>query len=142
MKTAEAERRKSTIGSKGFTLIEIVITLIVLSIATVGVLSVFTVGISESANPLILNQAVQLAEGEMDQVAGEKAANGFNGINPTCVTTLLPGFACGRNSCYVSAGNLNDTSACGAPTSYKHVTVTITQPTIGSVSLDTIIANY
>jgi len=135
----------------GFTLIETVITLVVLSIAAVGVLSVFTVGIKGSVDPLIVNQAVQLAQGEMDQVFGEKTANGFaaatlaTGATVTCNSTMLAGFSCNRAVCYVPAGNLTAVSPCetAVATNYKHVTVTITQVAVGSsISLDTIVSNY
>jgi prepilin-type N-terminal cleavage/methylation domain-containing protein len=131
-----------TPDSKGFTLIEIIITLVVLSIASMGVLSVFTSGMKGSANPLILSQATQLAQGEMDQIFGEKAAPalGFGSILTTagCVLTL-PGFGCSRTVCFVTQANLN---TCGAATNYKHVTVTVTQPIIGSVSVESLITNY
>ncbi len=128
------------LSQKGFTLIETVITLIVLSIAAVGVLSVFTVGIIGSANPLIINQAVQLAQGEMDEVLGERSANGFDGINAACTTTMPSGFGCNRTIIYVNPGSLN--TSVGGPTNYKHITVSIVQPTIGSIGLDTLVTNY
>jgi MSHA pilin protein MshD len=143
----EKENRRQTSETKmgGFSLIELIVTLVVLSIAAVGVLSVFTVGIKGSADRLILNQATQLAQGEVDQVLGEKRANGFAAIatgNPLpCNSTMLAGFACSRNIYDVDPGDLNNPAA-APPTNYKHVTVTITQPVIGSVSMDTIIANY
>lgn len=129
----------------GFTLIETIITLVVLSIAAVGVLSVFTVGIRGSANPLVVEQAVQLAQGEMDQVLGEKVANGFGAAtlaigNPACQSTMIAGFNCSRSISYVNSGALN--TSVGGPTDYKHVTVTIAQPLIGSVSMETIMTNY
>jgi prepilin-type N-terminal cleavage/methylation domain-containing protein len=144
LKAAGAEQVELKLGSKGFTLIEIVMTLIVLSIAAVGVLSVFSVGITGRANPLILNQAVHLAQGEMDKVAGDRVLAGGFGTIATggCFSTMLAGFGCSRTVCYVPSANLNDISACGTPTNFKHVTVTITQPTIENVSMDTIIANY
>jgi prepilin-type N-terminal cleavage/methylation domain-containing protein len=128
----------------GFSLIEVIITLVILSIAAVGVLSVFSTSMKSSANPLVLNQAIQLAQGEMDQVQGEKAAMGFSGIGAACATTMPPGlgFTCSRTICFVPAGNLNSSSACGSITSYKHITVKIQQAEIGSVSLDTIVSNY
>lgn len=134
----------SATSQGGFSLIEVIITLVILSIAAVGVLSVFSTSMESSANPLVLNQAIQLAQGEMDQVQGEKAAMGFSGIGAACTTTMPPGsgFNCSRTICFVSAGNLNSTSACSSVTSYKHITVTIQQAEIGSVSLDTIVANY
>jgi len=134
----------SAASQGGFSLIEVIITLVILSIAAVGVLSVFSSSMKSSANPLVLNQAIQLAQGEMDQVQGEKAAMGFSGIGAACATTMPPGlgFTCSRTICYVPAGNLNSTSACGSITNYKHITVKIQQAEIGSVSLDTIVSNY
>ncbi len=131
----------------GFTLIETIITLVVLSLASVGVLAVFTSGMKGSANPLILSQATQFAQGEMDQVIGERAANGFGAGtlvtgNPPCQSTMLAGFNCSRTVCFVSPADLNSTAACGVATDYKHVTVTITQTVIGNVSVDSLITNY
>ncbi len=140
-----------TLDVKGFTLIETIITLVVLSIAAIGVLSVFTIGIKGSADPLLAGQAVQLAQGELDQNIGEKAVNGFaspnlaaNAASIACLSapSLLPGFACDRTVCFVPAADLNDITNCTSATNYKRVTVTITQPTIGSVTLNTVVANY
>src|SRR5574341_1135533 len=57
---------------RGFSLIEIIITLVVLSIAAVGVLSVFSSTQMGSADPLLLNQAVQLAQERMDVIVGDR----------------------------------------------------------------------
>jgi prepilin-type N-terminal cleavage/methylation domain-containing protein len=141
MRIAECRARKS---QGGFSLIEIIITLAVLSIAAVAVLSVFTIGIKGSPNPLFAAQATQLAQGEIDQVLGEKAANGFasiaigNGL--ACNSVVLAGFNCSRNVYFVNAGALN--TQVGGPTNYRHVTVTITQATVGSVTMDTVVTNY
>ncbi len=129
----------------GFTLIETIITLVVLSLAAVGVLAVFTSGMKGSVNPLILSQATQFAQGEMDQVIGEKALPGGFGsiVTGGCVLTAPdPGFNCSRTVCYVSPADLNSTAACGVATNYKHVTVTIMQTVVGSVSVDSLITNY
>ncbi len=144
MRKAKFRRRLASRESNGFTLIETVITLVVLSIAAVGVLSVFIFGMRGSANPVILDQATQLAQGELEQVVGEKIAGGFasiaTGAGLPCVSTMPAGFGCNRNISYVNPGNLN--TQVGGPTNYKHVTVTITQPTVGSVSVDTLVTYY
>ena len=134
-------------GQGGFTLIEIVITLVVLSIAAAGVLSVFAVGIKGSANPLVLSQAYELAQGEMDEILGEKAnANGFNALGAgnslPCVSTgsSPAGFTCIRKIYYVSPTDLQ--TQVGGPTNYKHVTVTITQASIGSINVDSVVTDY
>jgi prepilin-type N-terminal cleavage/methylation domain-containing protein len=141
-RTLVARSKKPING--GFTLIEIIITIVVIAIAAVGVLSVFTTGMRGSANPLLVTQATQLAQGEMDQVLGEKLANGFASIavgNPlACNSAMLAGFNCSRTVYYVNPAALN--TQVGGPTNYKHVTVTIAQTTIGNITVDTIISNY
>lgn len=144
--------REPVLRVGGFTLIETVITLVVLSIAAVGVLSVFTAGISGSTNPLIIDQATQLAQGELDAVIGLKQASGFSaplatGTNLACKTPpawLLPGFNCTLDICYVAPPNLDTIGAClAAPTtSYKRVAVTITNSAIGSVTAVTLLTDY
>lgn len=148
MFNAEYRARKNHYG---FTLMETLIVLVVLSIAAVGVLTVFTTGMMGSADPLLINQAVQLAQGETDQNIGEKEVNAFNSPNlavntapVACLSaaSMLPGFTCGRTVCFVPAANLNDASNCTSATNYKHVTVTVSQATIGTVTMDTVISNY
>ncbi len=133
-----------TPNSKGFTLIEVIVTLVVLSIAAVGVLSVFTAGIRGSADPIILNQAIALAQGEMDAVMSVKRrANGFTALGAGvggCASTMLAGFTCSRNVYFVNPGALN--TSVGGPTDYKHITVTITPPVVGDVVLDGLVTNY
>jgi prepilin-type N-terminal cleavage/methylation domain-containing protein len=137
----------TTPNSRGFTLIETVITLVVLSLAAVGVLSVYTSGMKGSVNPLLISQATMLAQGEMDKVFGERAANGFGAGtlatgNPPCQSTMTldSNFTCNRTIYFVDpAVDLNTPSAA---TDYKHVTVTITQPIIGTVVVDSLITNY
>jgi hypothetical protein len=79
----------------------------------------------------------------MDQIFGEKTGAGSFGsiVNGGCVLTL-PGFNCSRTVCYVTTADLNSNVACGVATNYKHVTVTVIQPTIGNVSVDSLITNY
>jgi len=133
-----------TPNSKGFTLIEVIMTLVVLSIAAVGVLSVFTAGMKGSADPLIINQAISLAQGEMDVIMSvKKQVNGFTTIGTGvggCTSTMLAGFTCARNIYFVNAGALN--TSVGGPTDYKHVTVTITASVVGDVVLDGLVTNY
>ncbi len=131
MKKKRSGVRSQESGEGGFSLIEIIVTMVVLSIAMVGVLSLFTTSIRESADPLITSQAIALAQGEMDQAIGEKLLpSGFASITPGCKTTMpSAAFTCSRT---ITVINVNT----------KQVTVTISQPTIGSVTLDTYITNY
>jgi len=112
----------------GFTLIEIVITLVVLSIAALGVLSVFTVGISRSTDPLILNQATQLAQEKMDSIVGDRQALGFSAITTAAypaeaAVTGFPNYSRSVNVICVAPADLNADAGC--PQNYKQVTVTV-----------------
>lgn len=81
----------------GFTLIEIITTIVVLSIAATAILSVFTSTVRSSANPVIQQQAISIAEAYMEEImlksfndpdsmGGETRANyddvlDYNGLN-------------------------------------------------------------
>lgn len=139
--------------SGGFTLIEIIITIAVIAIAAVGVMAVFSTGMLASADPLLVSQATQLAQAELDTVVGTRIAAGFNaGTIPAQVgtqtcrtqTALLPNFNCTLNICYVSPTDFDNTSSCTTATSYKRVLVTITNTArpIGNVTAVTLLTSY
>ena len=52
----------------GFTLMEIIITIVVLSIASVSMLSAFTSAAKTSADPMIQHQAAVIAEAYMEEI--------------------------------------------------------------------------
>ncbi len=136
--------------SNGFTLIEIIITIAVLAIAAVGVLSVFSVGIQGSPHPLLVAQATQLAQERMETIVGDRLNPGrsFNYIDPGNYGADAP--VVGPNTfnrsvsifC-VTAADLNTNK--GAPpcaSGYTHVTVTVANAAIGTVTVQGLVTNY
>lgn len=65
---------------KGFTLIEIIVTMVVLAIASTAILSVFSSTVSSSANPAIQQQAISIAEAYMEEIS-LKSFDDPNGTN-------------------------------------------------------------
>jgi len=138
--------------SNGFTLIETIITLVVLSIAVVGVLSVFATGIKGSANPSLVGQATQLAQEKMDIIAGDRInpARGYAwitaAVNPYPAENPITGFAAFNRSVTifcVNAGALNtNTGAQPCASGYAHITVTVANTTTGNVTVESLVANY
>ena len=134
-------------GEGGFSLIEIIITLVVLSIAAVGVLSVFTTGIKGSADPLILNQAISLAQEKMDEAIALKKSGGFAAVGNAGAAFNAPYAAYNwvRAVECVTAADVNAPTGAPLPcvSGYAKATVTISW-NVGadSVSLVTLIANY
>lgn len=54
--------------ARGFTLVEMIISIVVIGIGLAGVLVSFNVAVRSSANPLIAKQLVSIAEAEMEGV--------------------------------------------------------------------------
>jgi MSHA pilin protein MshD len=69
-KATRMARRDKTLmrGQSAFTLIEIIITIIVISISATALLSVFSSMIRGSADPLIQQQATTIAEAYMEEI--------------------------------------------------------------------------
>ncbi len=126
-------------GDSGFTLIEIIITLVVLSIAAVGVLSVFTAGMKGSADPLILNQALSLAQEKMDEAIGLRRVAGYAAVTNVGATAFPAPF-----NAYTWARAVDcDPTFTPCPASYQRVTITVAwNAGADTVSLVTLIANY
>jgi prepilin-type N-terminal cleavage/methylation domain-containing protein len=136
-------------NAKGFTLIEIIITLVVLSIAAVGVLSVFTTGIRESADPLVLNQAIALAQEKMDETIALKKSGGFGAVVSVASGPFVPvvaGFTWSRTvNCVTAANNLAPSGIPPCPpavANYALVTVTVTSIVTGNVNVVSLLTNY
>lgn len=132
----------SDVGIRGFTLIEIIITVLVISIIGTAVLLPFVNSLSGSPNPVVIQQAADLAQGELEQVIATKRASGFAAVTSGCSAFPMPaGFTCARTVCYVPAANLNDTSACATVTAYRRVAVTINHALVGDVSVISLVTN-
>lgn len=55
-------------NEQGFTLIELIISMVILSVALVGVLSVINYSTSHSADPVLRHQAISIAEAYMEEI--------------------------------------------------------------------------
>ncbi|KDE40078.1 MSHA pilin protein MshD [Nitrincola lacisaponensis] len=63
-------------SQQGFTLIELVITLVVLAAGLAGILLVYTNTILRSADPVLQQQAVAVAEGYMEEIQAKRCNPG------------------------------------------------------------------
>ncbi len=142
--------------TEGFTLIETIITLVVLSIAAVGVLSVFTTGMKGSADPLLIEQATQLAQRTMEErVIGLKLSNGFNAVQDVAAAAFaapFAGFSSAVDATCVDVNFANDQAApgynldgscnqAGFARNYKRAVVTVSW-TGGDVVLTTVVGDF
>lgn len=82
---------KKITDNSGFTIIEIIITIVFISIAMVGVLSAYTNAMKTSADPLQQIRAVELGQAYMDEIINKKFdENSAQGGIPPCDTIAAP----------------------------------------------------
>jgi MSHA pilin protein MshD len=144
-------------SARGFTLIEVIVLIVVLSAALAGVLLVFQNTVRSSADPQLYKQALAVAEGLLDEIllssydplpgtgaranfddvddyAGYTTAGGMKDINNNPIAGLT---AYNVSNVAVAVVTLNDAGATLTPvTEAKRVTVTVTGPAGFAISLD------
>lgn len=68
--------------SRGMTLIEVILFIVIVSVGLAGVLSAFNVATAKSADPMVRKQALTLAEQMMEEILAKEFANPAGGFNP------------------------------------------------------------
>ena len=63
-------------GQSGVTLVELIISIVIISIAAAAILGVYTTIIRSSADPMIRAQAIAVAEMYMDEIMGRPFSGG------------------------------------------------------------------
>ncbi|MFI5304473.1 MAG: prepilin-type N-terminal cleavage/methylation domain-containing protein [Nitrospiria bacterium] len=134
--------------SRGFTLIEILITVVLLAILTSGLMAMFTTYSQNNGNSPVLIQATELAKERMEQILADKynTSKGFNYITNANYPAESPvaGFAGFNRSVNIffvnpTGGNLNANA--GVATNYKNISVTVTSMA-GNVTTSTLIGSF
>jgi MSHA pilin protein MshD len=142
---------------KGFTLVELIILIVVISAALVGVLIVFQNTVRSSADPQVQKQALAIAEALLDEILltsydplpGTGARANFDNVNDYAGYTTAGGMKDIQNnpiaglqdynvsSITVTDVTLTDSGGVLTPvTEAKRVTVTITGPAGFAISMD------
>ncbi len=119
----------------GFTLVELVLVVVVASVAMFPIAMMFATATADAPEAQIATQAVFLAQERIEAVLADRAApsRGFAWITSANYPPepTIPGFPGFSRTVSVSA----DSTWQGV--TFRHVRVTVTHGAIGSVSLDT-----
>jgi MSHA pilin protein MshD len=156
----------------GFSLIELIIFIVVVSVALVGVLSVMNLTTRHSADPMIHKQALAIAESMLEEIELQNFSNPTNGYTPAATATqadrpylddvsdyngftesgisTITGTAISGLSRYsltvsVTPANLGPSSFANSQISTsnaKLITVTVTDPEGGTITLSGYRTNY
>ena len=126
--------------SKGFTLIEAIVTIVIIGIFLTAGIGVFVNSGKTSSVTQNITVAQSLAEGHMEQVM----ANSYTNITSEAVTAFtgnLSQFSYQTVVNYVTQANLDTTSA--TDTGYKRIRVLISSTNLpSSVQIESIRASY
>ncbi len=128
----------------GFTLIELVIFIVVISLLSVGLFSVFTNTVKGVDQLDVGTQAMQLAIERMELILPQRHALGFAGFTSTTFDPCTSSPVSAQAVCAsIPAGYAIATqlvTGWGGDTNYKVVTVTVTGK--GQATMQALVANY
>ncbi len=155
--TAHLSQDKSLIAKQfGATLIELIITIVLISIALSGILSVVNITTKHSAVPIIQHQAIAIAESYLEEIvllpitdpngtnAGETRAtydniDDYNGLNNSGVLDQSGNAISGLENYTVSVTIADKTIS---NITMKAITVSVSLPSITTINLVGYRASY
>lgn len=138
----------------GVTLIELILSMVIVSIALVGILSVMNLTTAHSADPIVRQQAIAIAESYMDEIllqnySGGNASSRANYDNVDNYNNLLDvgvhdqqGNAIAGLSQYTVSVTVAAATALTGGVSAKQITVSVSGPGVSGLSLVGYRANY
>lgn len=109
--------------SKGFSLIEAIISIVLLSASFLGLVHVMSSTTTHNIDIDISTTSVMLAREVMDQTKAKSFSN-VSSVSSTSFGGDFANYTYAISVGYVNSGDLNTTVA--GPTSYKRITVTVT----------------
>jgi MSHA pilin protein MshD len=136
---------------QGLTLIELILSMLIISIALVGVFSVMNLTVSHSADPLVQHQAIAIAEAYLEEIqlqafndpdgtnSGETRAtfdnvDDYNGLNDVGARNQN-GAPITSLSAYNVLVAVADQAVAGLTATAKKITVTVTGPGVSGLTL-------
>lgn len=122
---------------KGLSLIEVTCFLVVLGFITSGIMQGVYSALKHSPDTAAESLALELAQGRMDIILGQKEINGFSNFSDICDVGSPPSI-CSDNTDYTITSSI--TTGYNGDNNYKLITVTVTGN--GSATLTSIVGNY
>jgi Tfp pilus assembly protein PilV len=135
-----ARKRDSKRGSRGFTLIEVVILIVVAGIAILPLAMLFATTSIRSSDARSASVAAQLAQAKLEEITADRNAGtrGFSYVTSGNypAETPIPAFTAFQRSVTVAADSTYD------GVTFRTVSVTVTTSGIPPVTLTTWFVNY
>jgi MSHA pilin protein MshD len=140
----------------GATLVELILTIVIISVALTGILSVVNQAVSYSADPMVQRQAIAIAESYLEEimllpvtanpdtsVAGNRSTfdniDDYNGLNDSGATDQNDNAIVGLEN-YTITAVVSDITLSGV--AMKKIAITVTRPGTDTITLAGYRANY
>lgn len=140
----------------GATLVELIITIMIISVALTGILTIVNQSVRDSANPVVQRQAIAIAESYIEEISllpvtdpdgtnsGEARASfdnidDYNGLIDTGAKNQTGQAVVGLEN-YTVAITIADTTL--SSVTMKAITASVTRPGIDTIHLTAYRANY
>jgi MSHA pilin protein MshD len=125
----------------GFSLLELIIFIVVVSVGIAGILMVMDVSVKSSADPMVRKQTVAAAESLLEEILLKEYANPVGGYVPPAPApnpVRAPFDDVGDYAGYTTTGGMKDitnNSAIAGLTNYNVSSVTVAAPTLNGVDM-------
>lgn len=139
---------------RGVTLIELILSMVIISIALVGIFSVVNLTVSRSADPVVQQQAVAIAESYLEEILLQNYSGGttsdradfddvsdYNNLPDSKVRNSL-GIEITALSQYAVSVSVSDPVSLAGGVNAKQITVTVSGPGVDNLSLVGYKADY
>ncbi len=125
----------SNIASRGFTLIELILFIVVVGVATAGLFAAINSSTVNNVNPLFQIRALELAQAQMDEIIGKRYDDKSpNGGFPPCDSGEVGAVSCDSSDGRGDLGDIDDYHGFNTvPAAYGGFTMNVT---VAGVTLD------
>jgi prepilin-type N-terminal cleavage/methylation domain-containing protein len=123
--------------TRGFTLVEIIIFIVIIGIITSALASAFQVTLGNQSSVSYQNKAVEISQQRMDIIMENKVSNGFSSFSDPC-TGGSPPAVCSTDNNYTVASAI--TTGFNGDNNLKVITITVSGQ--ANVVLTGMVGNY
>lgn len=141
-------------NQRGVTLVELILTMVIISVAMVGILSVINLTVSHSADPIVNQQAIAIAESYLEEIllqnySGNASANRADFDDVDDYNNLLDngvhdqqGTALANLAQYQISVSVSAPTVLAGGVNAKQITVSVSGPGVSHLSLVGYKADY
>lgn len=140
------KNRKHILNQRGFSLVEAILTLVILAVGTFGVMSIFTSSVDKFNNSEQMSISSFLAQGKLEEMIAGKKSQGYVSITnvnyPANEDLAGLGYAGYTRTTTILEVDDADLTTASPSSGYKRITVSVTTPMNETYTFYTLVTNW